>query len=118
MQRRSKSTADRLGDATKVLLTEVLLWKIMTEVAEKYEIDAADIMGERRFLIVCRARQEFFYRALEETTISLVKIGLACGGRDHSSVPYNAAKWASLNGLKAPRGTSWTGKRAVVYAAE
>lgn len=68
------------------------LRQIAEEVCAARGISMIDFMSQRRTAAVARARQEAYWRARHETMASLPKIGLAYGGRDHSTI---------IHGIKA-----------------
>ncbi|MDR2735343.1 MAG: chromosomal replication initiator protein DnaA [Puniceicoccales bacterium] len=59
---------------------------IQQRVAEFFKIKASDILGKRRPANIALPRQVAMYLSRSLTTLSLVDIGLAFGGRDHGTV--------------------------------
>ena len=58
---------------------------VVRVVAEEYGVTPADILSDRRFRSVARARQICMYLARQVCGCVLTDIGLALGGRDHST---------------------------------
>ena len=61
-------------------------------VAEHFNIDTADIIGNKRSTKVVRPRQICMYLCREYTNIALKNIGEFLGGRDHSTVLHGINK--------------------------
>ena len=84
---------------------------IFNEVCEKHNLCTAEMMAEDRHLALVLARNEFFYRALIETTKSSVTIA-SFVKRHHTTVLHGAIKHALIYRLRLPRGgTSSRAKR-------
>lgn len=65
---------------------------ICHEIAAKYRLSIAELRSERRARRIAWPRQEAFWRAYKETTLSLPAIGRYFGGRDHTTI---------IHGIKA-----------------
>ncbi|MDR1458036.1 MAG: chromosomal replication initiator protein DnaA [Puniceicoccales bacterium] len=59
---------------------------IQQRIAEFFKIKVSDILGKRRPANIALPRQIAMYLSRSLTTLSLVDIGLAFGGRDHGTV--------------------------------
>lgn len=73
---------------------EPSLQRLLFETAAKYKMTIPELIAARRDKFAVNARHEFMWRAKTETSKSIVQIGKACGGRDHTTV---------LHGLKVYR---------------
>lgn len=72
-------------------------WReIVVEVAAKHNVSVLEILSVRRNKPIVRARQEACWRMKMETTMSLPKIGLRLGGRDHTTVLHSIRRHAAL----------------------
>lgn len=60
--------------------------KIIAQVAEDFGLTVGDITGPSRKARICNARFYAARRIREELSLSYVLIGLALGGRDHSTI--------------------------------
>jgi chromosomal replication initiator protein len=69
---------------------------IINAVADFYGVSPQDIAGRDRSREVSNARQVVMYLAREEAGASLVEIGEALGGRNHSTVLYSYERVADL----------------------
>lgn len=67
--------------------TNILLKTILQQVSDKHEVSIALIKSDRRNKDAVRARQEFMWRACNETTKSLPDIGRMIH-RDHTTVMH------------------------------
>jgi chromosomal replication initiator protein len=74
---------------------ELTLDQILQAVARHYKVAEADLVGRSRRKEVALARQMAMYLAREETSASLSKIGLALGGRDHTTIMHGIDKIAT-----------------------
>jgi len=72
------------------------LQEIIMAVARFYGLSVEDLTGPRRSKAVALPRQVAMYLARQETDASLLEIGEALGGRDHSTVLYGHEKISSL----------------------
>lgn len=72
------------------------LQEVLEAVAHFYGLSVEELESPRRNKAVALARQVAMYLAREETGVSLVEIGRALGGRDHSTVLYGHEKISSL----------------------
>jgi len=73
---------------------EPSLQRLLLETAAKYGFTVPELIASRRDKAAVNARHEYMWRAKTETSKSIVQIGKACGGRDHTTV---------LHGLKVCR---------------
>jgi len=69
---------------------------IQRTVAEYYKIKIADLLSKRRSRSVARPRQVAMALSKELTNHSLPEIGVAFGGRDHTTVLHACRKIAQL----------------------
>ncbi len=60
--------------------------QIIREVADDHGLLKGDLVGPRRHQRIVQARDEAAYRMRTELDMTLVAIGQALGGRDHSTV--------------------------------
>jgi chromosomal replication initiator protein len=74
---------------------ELTLDQILQAVARHYKVAETDLVGRSRRKEVALARQMAMYLAREETSASLSKIGLALGGRDHTTIMHGIDKIAT-----------------------
>jgi chromosomal replication initiator protein len=74
---------DIVGDAEPL---EVTLDKIFAAVTKKYGISREDIEGQKRQKEIMEARHVAVYLIREITELSLPRIGLILGKRDHSTI--------------------------------
>ena len=78
--------------------------RIISAVAQQYQIPEDDLLGPRRTRQIALPRQVAMYLIREETETSLPKIGQALGGRDHTTVMYGHDRISDLierdNGLR------------------
>ncbi len=72
------------------------LQEIVKTVARFYGLSVEDLKSPRRSKAVALPRQVAMYLAREETDSSLLEIGKALGGRDHSTILYGYEKISSL----------------------
>ncbi len=70
--------------------------EIVKTVAHFYGLSVEDLKSPRRSKVVALPRQVAMYLAREETDASLLEIGKALGGRDHSTILYGYEKISSL----------------------
>lgn len=66
--------------------------RVLTLVAEVFQLPAEDLTGRRRDQRTSLARQVAMYILKQESNDSLARIGSACGGRDHSTVLHAISK--------------------------
>jgi chromosomal replication initiator protein len=66
--------------------------EVLAAVAEYYRISAADLQGKQRDKHIVVPRQVAMYLMRQETEASLLEIGQALGGRDHSTVLHGCEK--------------------------
>ncbi len=69
---------------------------IMAACAGYYHVEVEDIKSHRRYALIVRARQMYFYLARNMTPRSLPDIGRFCAGKDHTTVMHGARKIAAL----------------------
>lgn len=72
------------------------LQEIVMAVAHFYGLSVEDLKSARRSKALAFPRQVAMYLAREETDASLLEIGRALGGRDHSTILYGYEKISSL----------------------
>jgi chromosomal replication initiator protein len=65
---------------------------VLEEVAEYYRIPIDDLCGKQRDKHIVVPRQVAMYLMREETEASLLEVGQALGGRDHSTVLHGVEK--------------------------
>ncbi|GMR11759.1 MAG: chromosomal replication initiator protein DnaA [Anaerolineae bacterium] len=70
--------------------------RIISAVAQQYQIPEEDLLGRRRTRQIALPRQVAMYLIREETDTSLPKIGQALGGRDHTTVMYGHDRISDL----------------------
>jgi chromosomal replication initiator protein DnaA len=66
--------------------------EILTAVAEHFRVSAQDLCGKQRDKHIVVPRQIAMYLMRQETAASLLEIGQALGGRDHSTVLHGCDK--------------------------
>ena len=71
---------------------EVVLDRIVTEVARYFSVSADDIKGSKRTSNITLARQVAMYIIREVCGLSMPQIGAVVGGRDHSTVHHSIAR--------------------------
>ncbi len=69
---------------------------VVALVAEQYHITVADILGKSRARTVAWPRQVVMYLLREETEQSLAQIGVALGGRDHTTIMHGCEQVAEM----------------------
>lgn len=93
-------TLDVVKEALKDLIALqdrlITIENIQKTVAEYYKIRIADVVAARRTRSVARPRQMAMALAKELTSHSLPEIGLAFGGRDHTTVLHACRKVKEL----------------------
>ncbi len=93
-------TIDLAKEALKDLLAsqnkQVSMENIQKTVADFYRIKIADLLSKKRTRIIARPRQVAMCLARELTQFSLPEIGVAFGGRDHTTVMYACKTIESL----------------------
>lgn len=72
--------------------TEPSLSGIMDEVEKATGIGRLDLVSDRRYAPLVRARTIYYYAAKTLTSKSLVAIARACGDRDHTTIMHGIAK--------------------------
>lgn len=81
--------------------------EILHEVARKHDLSVLAVMSFGRQRALVKARQEYAYRALEETALPSTTIGRIIN-RDHTTVLHNANAHCFWNQLPLPRGATWS----------
>jgi chromosomal replication initiator protein len=74
----------------------VTIKNIISEVSRTYAVSAEDILSKKHDAPFSFARQVAMYVVREVTQMSVVQIGAAFGGRDHSTVVYGIQKMKNL----------------------
>lgn len=69
--------------------------RILTTVAEHYNLNEEQLVGRGRARVVSLPRQLIMYLIREETNTSLPRIGKLLGGRDHTTVMHGCSKIGS-----------------------
>jgi chromosomal replication initiator protein len=69
---------------------------VVVAVSNYYGVDLSDVRGPGRAREVSVARQVIMYLAREHAGISLQQIGMALGGRNHSTILYGCERVADL----------------------
>jgi chromosomal replication initiator protein len=69
---------------------------VLTVVADFMDVDLTELQGNSRRREVSQARQVAMYLMRQHTSLSLPKIGLALGGKDHTTVMYSCEKMTKL----------------------
>src|SRR5260370_41572239 len=72
----------------------VRIGEVLDAVAEHYRIPPSDLCGKQRDKHIVGRRQVAMYLMRQETEASLLEIGQALGGRDHSTVLHGCDKIA------------------------
>jgi chromosomal replication initiator protein len=72
--------------------------RIVTVVAERFGVRVDALCGQRRTQSIALPRQVAMYLMRQLTDLSLVEIGRAFGGRDHTTVMYACVKVGELVG--------------------
>lgn len=85
-----------LGPAPEKKRENVALENILRVVAKHYDVSPLDIKGKSRQKDIAAVRQVTFYLMKKLTFNSLQNIGLAIGGRDHSTVIHAIQKVESM----------------------
>src|SRR5260370_34568222 len=70
----------------------VSIAEVLDAVAEHYRIPPSDLCGKQRDKHIVGPRQVAMYLMRQETEASLLEIGQALGGRDHSTVLHGCDK--------------------------
>jgi chromosomal replication initiator protein len=70
----------------------ITLERVLKATAAHYRLTVDDLASRKRTKIVALARHVAMYLAREETSASLTQIGVALGGRDHSTILHGCAK--------------------------
>ncbi len=83
---------DVLADVLRVSKSKVTIEQIIKKTAEFHNIRVSEVVGKRRMQSIAKPRQIAMYLAKRMTTKSLPDIGLAFGGRDHTTVIHSVKK--------------------------
>lgn len=75
---------------------EITIDRVFQVIEEVYGINKTDLLSHSRKREISQARQIAMYLARHYTKLSLPKIGLAFGGKDHTTVLYSCEKIAQL----------------------
>jgi len=78
---------------------------LMRDVAAKHGLPVSDISGLSRKAPIAAARNEFYYRAMNETDREITVIAMACN-RTAATVTSGGWRHTMLHNLPAPRGIS------------
>ncbi|MDQ1698751.1 MAG: chromosomal replication initiator protein, partial [Frankiaceae bacterium] len=76
--------------------SDVAAATIMEQTAAYFGTTVEDLCGSSRSRVLVAARQIAMYLCWELTDLSLPKIGILCGGRDHTTVMHACRKIRSL----------------------
>jgi chromosomal replication initiator protein len=87
----SAALAELLDDTRRKRITPDI---VLRTVSDYYGVDIRTLQGRGRSRNIVVPRQVAMYLLREETGISLVEIGSALGGRDHTTVIYGCEKMA------------------------
>lgn len=63
----------------------MIISDIVAAVADAFNMDSKDVIGQQRFKYIMRARFAL-YKVLHVRGMSLSNIGRVCGGRDHTTI--------------------------------
>lgn len=74
---------------------------VLSVVADFLDVDLAELQGNSRRREVSQARQIAMYLMRQHTSLSLPKIGIALGGKDHTTVMYSCEKVTKLQAKDA-----------------
>jgi chromosomal replication initiator protein len=74
---------------------------VLTVVADFMDVDVVELQGSSRRREVSQARQVAMYLMRQHTSLSLPKIGMALGGKDHTTVMYSCEKITKLQAKDA-----------------
>jgi len=74
---------------------------VLSVVADFMDIELTELQGSSRRREVSQARQVAMYLMRQHTSLSLPKIGLALGGKDHTTVMYSCEKITKLQAKDA-----------------
>lgn len=96
-------TVDLARDVLKGMFPEravrpISIQTIQHEVCKYYSLALADLVGNKRSQNIVYPRQIAMYLARELTDLSLPRIGVEFGGRDHTTVIHATAKITKLLG--------------------
>jgi chromosomal replication initiator protein len=91
LQMATNALSDFLPQRSQLTPTDIL-----QTVADFFNVEPESITGRDRSKAVALPRQVAMYLMREESGISLPRIGLELGGRDHTTVMYACEKVADL----------------------
>ncbi len=74
---------------------------VLSVVADFMDVELAELQGSSRRREVSQARQVAMYLMRQHTSLSLPKIGMALGGKDHTTVMYSCEKITKLQAKDA-----------------
>lgn len=66
--------------------------ELRSEVCAKYAVTPGQLNSHRRPLLFVMARQELYWKAHQESALSLPAIGRLVGGRDHTTILHGIRK--------------------------
>ena len=89
----TRAVRDMFKDKTEFLPSADV---IIEEVGKFYNISVSDIKGQTRTKEIVLARQVAMYETRRLTSLSLPEIGLAFGGRDHTTVMHSLKRVEGL----------------------
>jgi chromosomal replication initiator protein len=87
---------EALKDLLAVQNRQISIENIQKTVADYFKIKVADMYSKKRTRVLARPRQMAMYLARELTNLSYPEIGLAFGGRDHTTVLHACSKIEEL----------------------
>jgi len=74
---------------------------VLSVVADFMDVELTELQGSSRRREVSQARQVAMYLMRQHTSLSLPKIGMALGGKDHTTVMYSCEKITKLQAKDA-----------------
>lgn len=87
--------AERALDSGRAIRKSIAL--IVAETAVKHRVTVKEILGPKRTKPIVRARHEAFYRArIERPDMSYPELGMAFGGKDHTTILHAVKKMERL----------------------
>ena len=110
-----------LRDRVKLSKVPSKIRTMMVDLVRQADVQWADILGPSKQPHLVRIRQKFYYTCLNDTNLSTTQIGELCN-RDHTTVLYGAASYATRNGLEMPRNSPikmrYPGEKYAGYCVE
>lgn len=95
-------TPVNLAENTKIEMPGDKRNRIFREVEAATGVPPHAIKGNRRTKGYVMARYEVAYRLRTEMGLSLPRIGVILGGRDHATIIHGLRKWCKENGKEYP----------------